>query len=152
MTTKFELLGDWTECSKSVVGIVFQDKLGRVGLQLRDNFEGLSGAGQWSLFGGHVEPGEDLRASAQREFAEELGINFELDQFRPWLRFVPQNGLQAYHYIFELLAPVDLTEIRLGEGSGFAFYEQAQIGQLDLVASARIVLGKLYGHDKIEKF
>jgi 8-oxo-dGTP diphosphatase len=36
-------------------------------------------AGRWELPGGKVEPGEDLRACAQREIAEELGCAVEVD-------------------------------------------------------------------------
>lgn len=35
---------------------------------------------QWELPGGHVDPGEDLKAALQRELSEELGIEVEIGQ------------------------------------------------------------------------
>jgi 8-oxo-dGTP pyrophosphatase MutT (NUDIX family) len=140
----FHLLTEWPECSHSVVGIVFQDNLGRVGVQLRDDFQNVSQAGKWSIFGGHVDPGEAIPNAAPRELAEETGIHVSLDDMEPLVRLVPPNGLQAYHYYYRVKRAVAVHEICVHEGAGFAFLNYNQLAQYNFVDSASLVLEHLY--------
>lgn len=141
--TDFKLLSDWPDCDYDVAGIILQDKRGRICLQLRDNFDYVSGAGKWSFFGDHVESGESWRDAVIRELEEEIGVKADPDQFAPYARLVPDGGLQAYHYYFRLARPVEPNEIRLSEGAGFGFWDVKDI-PLDLTLdSAQIILTDL---------
>jgi 8-oxo-dGTP diphosphatase len=44
--------------------------------------KGAHGAGTWSLPGGHLEPGEDIKEAAARELGEETGIELSPSSFR----------------------------------------------------------------------
>lgn len=139
----FKLLSDWPDCDYDVAGIILTDKLGRIGLQLRDNFDYVSGAGKWSFFGGHVETGETWRDAVIRELTEEIGIKAPPDRFKPYARLVPKGGLQAYHYYFRLTQPVELQDIRLSEGAGFGFWNIKDVPVDLAMDSAKIVLADL---------
>ncbi len=140
----FPLLTDWPKCTHSVVGIVIQDELGRVGVQLRDDFEHVSHGGMWTFFGGHVDPGEEIPHAAPRELAEETGIIATLDELEPFARLVPSNGLQAYHYYYRLKRAVKVPEMSIHEGAGFAFLNDSQLKQYNFVDSASLVLEYLH--------
>ena len=49
----------------------------RLALQLRDEKPEIRNPGQWGLFSGHVEPGEDPTAAMRRELWEELRLEVE---------------------------------------------------------------------------
>lgn len=139
-TLDFPLVSDWPDCGYDVAGIIIFDRQGRIAMQLRDNLEGLSGAGKWSFFGGHVEEGENWQETVARELEEETGISEPPSLFRPVLRLVPPNGLQAHHYYFQLDRPVEVPEINVHEGAGFAFWELDQAPTDNMVDSAQMVL------------
>ena len=79
------------------VGIgVFVWREGKILLSKR---KGSHGEGEWSLPGGHLEPGEDIRDCCIREVKEETGINIEhsLIEFHGLTNdLFPEEGL---HYI-----------------------------------------------------
>jgi 8-oxo-dGTP diphosphatase len=54
------------------VGLIVAED-GRLLLQHRDDRPGVSGAGLWGFFGGHLEPGERPPAAFLREMREEIG-------------------------------------------------------------------------------
>lgn len=139
----FPLIGEWPKCDYAVVGIVAQDSLQRVLIQLRDDFDHVSSGGLWSLFGGHVDPGEIIADAAPRELLEETGVKATLDEFTPFVRLVPEHGLQAYHYYYKLNRPLAVEDVRVGEGAGFAFIHYRQFKRYDFVDSASLVLEHL---------
>jgi len=56
--------------------------------------------GKISGFGGKVEPGEDIEASARREFLEETGLEVERMNFRGTFIRILDNGYINEIYIF----------------------------------------------------
>ena len=142
--TNFPLIGDWAECDYNVVGVVMRDELNRMLCQLRDDFEHVAGGGNWTVFGGHHAPPETLLDCAIREMEEELGLKGKPEEFEPLMRFVPKDGLQAYHYYYLYNRPLTTQELRLGEGAGFAFFHHRQFMANPFMSSARIALNELH--------
>lgn len=140
----FKLISEWPQCDFSVVGIVIQDSLDRACVQLRDDFDHVSHGGAWTVFGGHVDPGENIPDTAPRELVEETGIVATKAELVPFVRLVPPAGLRAYHYYYRLERRVLPEELRLGEGAGFAFIHYRQFQRYDFVDSARMVLNHLH--------
>ena len=62
------------EGSTPLAGVILEDEQGNIALQLRDDNPTIINPNKWSVFGGHIEPGEDPANAAVREIAEELGI------------------------------------------------------------------------------
>lgn len=142
----WQTLGKWAETGSDAAGVILSDVHGRVCLQLRDSWPGLSGAGHWGFFGGQREAGEDLVTTAIREMAEETGLAFSPDDLRPFAR--TQTGLGLRIHIFttaRLFTPADL---RLGEGAGFAFLTQTQVAAGPTLVSTRTILDAWFAaHD-----
>jgi 8-oxo-dGTP diphosphatase len=80
-------------------------------LQLRDDIDGIVHPGTWSLFGGHLDPGETPKQALLRELKEE--INWDAPALPAW--FVHRESHRVAHFFRGRLTPA-LTELRLLEG------------------------------------
>ena len=110
------------------IAILFQGD--RYLMQLRDDIPTIVYPGQWTFFGGHLEPGESPDTGVWRELAEEI-------QYRPpWLkrfeRRVEGNGARN---VFYGPLSVPLSALTLCEG-----------WDLDLWTVAEIERGERYSH------
>ena len=119
------------------------DRDHRALMQLRDDIPGIAAPGQWSLFGGAVEPGETLDQAARREFAEETGIDIATDRLAPLARFASQAKPGGVVHVYRLQRPIAPSELTLGEGAGFAFLTRPQVERFDLIANFRATLLRL---------
>jgi 8-oxo-dGTP diphosphatase len=102
------------------IGLIVADD-GRLLLQHRDDKPGLTGAGKWGFFGGHVEPGERAADAFLREMSEELG-------WRPrhFERYdtieVDRDGWHVTSHAFAAHLDVPVDALTLGEGQAMALY------------------------------
>lgn len=57
-------------------------------------------AGEWSVPGGRVEPGETLAEAVVRELAEETGVEAVCDRLVGWVeRISPPGHADPYHFV-----------------------------------------------------
>jgi 8-oxo-dGTP pyrophosphatase MutT (NUDIX family) len=138
MSSGFDTLGDWSDAGKLVAAIILIDHHNRILLQLRDINARTVNPGVWGFFGGHVEPGETLEIAAYREFEEETGVTLEQGALKPFARTLSLTSAQLHCYT--ATQTIEPQQIRLVEGSGFAFFTRAQIKSLPLTASANTIL------------
>ena len=136
--TDFTLLSDWQEIGQIAACAILQDSKRRFLLQLRDLNPGTMGGGLWGVFGGRLEPNEDLRTCVAREMAEEIGITIPKTAFTPFARAQSPRGTRLYAYT--CAHPITPSDIRLGEGAGFAFFTPDQIAKLDLLPAVQQIL------------
>lgn len=124
----FPIFGVWERPGAAAGAVAFlHDPLGRVLMQLRDDWPGLAQAGRWGPFGGGVEPGEGLTEAVLREVAEETGLRLDPATLRPLGRVLSNTRARTRLHAFAAPLPAPAAAIRLGEGAGFALLTPRQI-------------------------
>ena len=144
--TEFQTLGDWQDDGPEATGIILTDPIGRVALQLRDDFDHVQGPGHWGFFGGQREPGETMAQAAIREMAEETDLRFTEDEIAPFAR--TKVGLGARIYMFTTPRTMTPEQITLREGAGFAFLTPAQIAEAKCLASTALILDHYFAQKR----
>ena len=91
---------------------------------------------KWAFFGGHGEPGETDVACCLRELEEEISLRLQPHELRR-LRSYMNIDANQYRVVFYVEKRVELADLVLGEGEGFAWIELAKVEELDLSARAR---------------
>jgi 8-oxo-dGTP pyrophosphatase MutT (NUDIX family) len=121
--------------------VALTDPTGAVLLQLRGKGKAAE-PGQWSLPGGHVEPGETPAGAAARELAEETGLAAELRPF--WRDRRPDlTGSAPAVELHAFVGRTTRTTIVLGEGEAARFVPVGELPDLDLSPTAAAVLHRL---------
>jgi 8-oxo-dGTP diphosphatase len=119
------------------VGLIVAED-GRLLMQHRDDKPGLTGAGKWGFFGGHLEPGERPAQAFLREMIEELG--WRPRHFEPYDSIdVHRDGWSVTSHAFAAHLDTPLDALTLGEGQAMALYEPSALPE-DTAASVRPVI------------
>lgn len=111
------------------------------------------GEGLWSIPGGKLNVGEDIREGVLRELGEETGLVGEivdlLDIFQIIIR--DENGGVKYHYvIFDFIIEIDGGSLKPGSDALDArFFKLDEALKLDLTRSTRILIEKLKKGDRM---
>lgn len=129
--------------NKNYIGVVFthEDEFGKqVLLQKKDRGYRLF-PDYWTVFGGQVEEGETDLVCLVREVREELGLDVSPTEFTFLGETDVSNGktLRLYTAVF----PAEISEIRLSEGCGFAFWYYDELKDLKLIPHEKPFLGVL---------
>jgi 8-oxo-dGTP diphosphatase len=92
-------------------------------------------SGRWSLPGGRVEFGEDLREAVVREVAEETGLEVVVERFAGWAERIRADGDEPYHFVILdfLVAVLDPTAEPVA-ASDAADARWVPIGELESMA------------------
>ncbi len=87
--------------------------------------------GQWSFFGGHIEPGETPLEGAVREALEELEYSLKAPRFLFKRDYVLENRRGTIHAFCEKFEGTD-ADLCLHEGQGMGWFDIEEIGALSL--------------------
>jgi 8-oxo-dGTP pyrophosphatase MutT (NUDIX family) len=116
------------------VGVILIDNQGRIALQLREHNRELN-PDHWSVFGGHIENGEEPEQAAIREIEEELSVILSPKKMEPLGRFVRENHAYSI-FIYPVSHELDKAELK--EGCSWRWCDPKEI-QEGVVEGKRIV-------------
>jgi 8-oxo-dGTP diphosphatase len=124
-------------CAARLVTLSFLCSGGEV-LLLRHPDDNDRFAGRWNGIGGHVEPGECIRAAARRELREEAGLDVPDLELRG---VVHESGLLGRaHVLFVFVGEVRERSARSPEGLELAWHPIREIESLPLVHDVATLL------------
>lgn len=132
----FPSIGAFTRNDETAGALtIIEDHDGRVLLQLRDQNAQTYWPGKWGFIGGGIEAGETILQAALREIEEETGLTPDASALVPFAKTNSQSRHHASLYVFHAVLDVRPADIRLGEGSGFAFWNPSQLPHVDILDS-----------------
>ncbi len=135
------------EIERHVVSAILWTDDGRVLLQQRDDRPDLRYAGQWTLFGGQVEDGEDADTAIRRELIEELELADQplalLERYVCPARTTPGVVTTTNHvYGGRLARP--FSTLMLYEGQAMALFDRDEAARLELAFAQNPVLERYF--------
>ena len=85
---------------------------------------GWRGYDVWTPFGGHIEEGEDPITCIVREVREELELSIDAKnlEFFSEIATKTKNGQAVPLYVYACYLFAHISEVRVHEGCGFAFW------------------------------
>lgn len=123
---------------------------GKYVLQLRDNKPSIFSPGQWALFGGKIDTGENPHETISREIYEELSIkpagyrylwcsDYFLEKIfiRNWFFVADASSVWAGH--------------SLNEGQAVGVYRFDELADLDIPPAIRQAIERYHGQAKVNK-
>jgi 8-oxo-dGTP diphosphatase len=126
--------------SRQLVTAAIIEENGRVFVARRGPGRHLAGA--WEFPGGKVEPGETPEQALARELAEELGISCEVGEF---LCSAVYEGTEPALELLAFRVRRCQGAIELREHTDARWVAPADLAGMDLPASDRLVVERLYG-------
>lgn len=119
------------------VGAILYNRQGQVMLQKRDEKPGLAFPGQWTVWGGQVEPGETPLEAERRELEEELELTGLPLRWWKMVEWPWRDGITIQQHLY--LAPFDGDPEALTqhEGQDRRFFSRAELDGIPVAFNFR---------------
>lgn len=118
------------------VAAILHDREGRYLLQHRDDIDSIELPNYWGLFGGSIEPKENIDEAILRELSEELEFTPQTVSYFTAIvtDLNPIAGRTACKHFFDVpITTADVEAMILGEGQAFDFFTFAEVSTVDVV-------------------
>ena len=120
-----------TKREHNIASIIFLNERGEMLLQKKELIF-KRWPGRWSMFGGGIKNGESPEDTIQREVGEELGVKIEnLKLYKIFNYEDPDRTGKMHAYTASFVNKI--SDIKLGEGAGFAFFAPHEIANLHFI-------------------
>ncbi len=131
---------------RDVATVILVNEKNEVLLQKKDmGYKWLPGC--WCMFGGGVEKGEDPLSALKRELVEELHLTIEdLTFFKSEPYEVSKGKImrKGTHFCFVAKYLGEISDIRIAEGCGFAFFSSEELKDYKLMPLDKLFLEGYY--------
>jgi mutator protein MutT len=133
---------------RDVAEIVIFNKKGDLMLQKKTVDYPTMPGGYWCFFGGEIECGEDPKDTIKREVKEEIGIVLEDVKSIGVRDYVIDGKYHGKEHVFSGIFNGKLSDIRLNEGAGFAFFEMSEVEKIKIPEMELRILVEYFGLKK----
>ena len=100
--------------------------------------------GKWVLFGGGVKGDKTPEAALAREIKEELGYDIQNVKF---FNEYADRGIKQIIYI--LAEPVEIENLKLGEGAAMRFFSSAELQNLNIGFNFKQIIGDYFRNNRV---
>lgn len=104
--------------------------------------------GIWCLFGGAIELKESPEQAIKREIKEEIGMEMNDLEFIEAIDYKLKE-FKGKLYVFLILMNHEISEIRLQEGAGFAFFSKEELSSINISESSKKAIDNFIKKEKI---
>lgn len=130
---------------RNVAEIVILNKKGEIMLQKKTlDYPTLPG-GYWCFFGGEVEAGEKPEETIKREIKEEIGVEIDRIKLIGVRDYTIPEKYKGKEFVFKGIFKGKLSDIRVNEGAGFAFFDSSEISSIKIPAMELRILTEYFG-------
>lgn len=121
---------------------------GKYVLQLRDDKPDIAARGQWSLFGGRINPGESPLAAVKRELFEELLIkpDFKFFQRADYYYDFVKGNVRTWFFVSDIDRVWGAHQLK--EGKAVDIFSFCDLGKLDIPDVIRKILNRYNSQKK----
>lgn len=105
--------------------------------------------GCWSLFGGSIEANETPEQAIIRELKEEIGIDFNINNLKFFKEVICENKKEKLKFgVFTSEFNKNISEIKIGEGCGVAFFAIEEVQNLNLMFDTIGIINEYFNYKK----
>jgi 8-oxo-dGTP diphosphatase len=130
---------------RSVAEALIINNKGEILLQKKTVGYPIYPSGGWSFFGGEVDEGEEAEETLKRELKEELGFIVDEFKFLYSEDYCVDGKCSGKRNVFEVKFNGKLSDLRLTEGGGFAFFDKSELKHIKILPVEICVLEKYFG-------
>lgn len=135
---------------RNVASCIVYNKKNEILLQKKTEDYPLLPGGYWCFLGGEIEGNENPLEAIRREIKEEIDVELkDVRLFKKW-RYKLNEKVKGEESTFISLFDRKISDIRLKEGGGFAFFSKNELKDIKITPVSKPIIKEFF--DKIALF